>query len=180
MRPLVLAIAFIIGCFPAYSCTFRFGNEISFRPFIELQDNNWQGLTVELLQMLVQDVGCALEFIPSPWLRSLRLIEQGELDVLTHLTYNHERAARFAFIGPHHLESIYLVAVADAFPGVSSIGQLSSKGAGFIALLNGAYYGQELDAMMKHKRTQEFFIAIVSNQDKLLLLANGRVQGGNG
>ncbi len=177
MRSMVLVIAFLFGCAPTYACTIRFGNEVNFLPFIELHENQWRGLTVELLQMLVQDIGCQLEFIPSPWLRSLKLIEKAELDVLAHLTYTSEREADFAFIGPHHLESIYLVAAAGNFVGLTKLEQLKNYRTGLIAMLNGAYYGDELAAMLIHERTKNIFISIVSNQDKMLLLINGRVKG---
>ncbi|WP_423186144.1 substrate-binding periplasmic protein [Alishewanella sp. d11] len=177
MRSMFLAVVFLFGCAPSFACTIRFGNETSFLPFIEFHDNKWQGLTVELLQMLVQDIGCQLEFIPSPWLRSLKLIDKAELDVLAHLTYNTERETDFAFIGPHHLESIYLIATSGNFVGVTQLEQLRNYRTGLIALLNGAYYGDELALMLLDERTKDMFISIVSNQDKMLLLVNGRVQG---
>lgn len=177
MRSMFLAVVFLFGCAPTFACTIRFGNETSFLPFIEFQNNKWQGLTVELLQMLVQDIGCQLEFVPSPWLRSLKLIEKAELDVLAHLTHNTEREEDFAFIGPHHLESMYLIATSGSFVGVTELEQLKNYRTGLIALLNGAYYGDKLALMLKDERTKNMFISIVSNQDKMLLMLNSRVQG---
>ena len=119
MKYSVVWLLCLLSSFSGYSCTLRMGIETSFPPYIVQQGDSWRGLNVELLQLLVQDIGCELEFIHSPWLRSLKLIEQGELDVLSHLTYNTERSAQFAFIGPHQLESIYLVGSAEAFAGLT-------------------------------------------------------------
>tara|TARA_Y100001963_G_scaffold139801_1_gene206050 strand:+ start:1115 stop:1849 length:735 start_codon:yes stop_codon:yes gene_type:complete len=154
------------------------GIETSFAPYIIQQDNSWRGVNVDLLQRLVQEIGCELEFIHSPWLRSLRLIEQGELDVLSHLSYNDERSKSFAFIGPHQLEKIYLVGLPQAFSGLSSVSQLRKAGtSGIIALLNGAYYGEALDAVLNDAKNRTRFVFIRGNEDKQALLLNGRVHG---
>ncbi|MBU1309764.1 MAG: transporter substrate-binding domain-containing protein [Gammaproteobacteria bacterium] len=162
----------------AVACNWRMGIETSFAPYIMQQDDSWRGLNVDLLARLAQQLGCSLEFIHSPWLRSLKLIEQGELDVLSHLSYNQERSAHFAFIGPHQLEIIYLVGVPQAFSGLTDISQLRQKGtSGIIALLNGAYYGDELASILDDAKNRTRFVFIRGNEDKQALLLNGRVHG---
>jgi len=174
-------LAFIVSCIlsqPVYSCTLRMGIETSFAPYIMQHGDSWRGMNVELLQRLVQEVGCELEFMHSPWLRSLKLIEQGELDVLSHLSYNAERSKQFAFIGPHQQENIYLVGLPQAFPGLTAIEQLeNSSTPGIIALLNGAYYGDKLDSILNDAKNRTSFVFIRGNQDKQALLLNGRVHG---
>lgn len=174
-------LALIISCIlsqPTYSCTLRLGIETSFAPYIIQHEDSWRGINVELLQRLVQEIGCELEFIHSPWLRSLKLIEQGELDVLSHLSYNTERSRQFAFIGPHQQESIYLVGLASAFSGITGVEQLHDKNtAGIVALLNGAYYGDQLDSILNDADNRTRFVFIRGNEDKQALLLNGRVQG---
>ena len=178
MKYSVVWLLCLLSSFSGYSCNLRMGIETSFPPYIVQQGDSWRGLNVELLQLLVQDIGCELEFIHSPWLRSLKLIEQGELDVLSHLTYNTERSAQFAFIGPHQLESIYLVGSAEAFAGLTDISQLKRQGStGIIALLNGAYYGDELDSILNDAKNRTRFVFIRGNEDKQALLLNGRVHG---
>ncbi|WP_397472278.1 substrate-binding periplasmic protein [Rheinheimera sp.] len=178
MHYLTFYVACLLLSLPSYSCVLRMGIETSFAPYIIQQDNSWRGVNVELLQRLVQEIGCELEFIHSPWLRSLRLIEQGELDVLSHLSYNDERSKSFAFIGPHQLEKIYLVGLPQAFSGLSSVSQLRKAGtSGIIALLNGAYYGEELESVLNDAKNRTRFMFIRGNEDKQALLLNGRVHG---
>ena len=163
---------------PAYSCTWRMGIETSFAPYIIQQGDSWRGLNVDLLTRLAQELDCSVEFIHSPWLRSLKLIEQGELDVLSHLSYNSERSAQFAFIGPHQQEIIYLVGIPQAFNGLTDITQLKRQGtSGIIALLNGAYYGDELEQILSDAKNRTRFVFIRGNEDKQALLLNGRVHG---
>ena len=178
MKLLLVAIFTAVLTVPASACTWRMGIETSFAPYIMQQGDSWRGLNVDLLARLGQEVGCTLEFIHSPWLRSLKLIEQGELDVLSHLSYNEERSADFAFIGPHHQEIIYLVGLPQAFTDLTHISQLKQHGtAGIIALLNGAYYGDELDSILYDAKNRTRFVFIRGNEDKQALLLNGRVHG---
>lgn len=177
MRFVILVMVFLIASLPAAACSFRLGSELSFRPFIDYKNDQWHGVTIELLQMLVKDIGCQLDIIPSPWLRSLRLIERGELDVLVHMTYSTERGKQFYFIGPHHLEEIYLVGAPHAFAEITKVQQLRSHGTGMIAFLNGSYYGEEIDEIINAKDSNRIFVAIVSNKDKISLVLNNRVEG---
>ncbi len=178
MNYLLLAMLFLSLSMSSHSCTLRMGIETSFAPYIMQQGDSWRGLNVDLLQRLSQEVGCKLEFIHSPWLRSLKLIEQGELDVLSHLSYNDERSETFAFIGPHHIEIIYLVGLPQAFAGLTDVAQLKQAGTlGIIALLNGAYYGDALDTILNDAKNRTHFVFIRGNEDKQALLLNGRVHG---
>ncbi len=178
MRWLCLALLGALLSLPAKSCVWRMGIETSFAPYIMQQGDSWRGLNVDLLSALATEMGCQLEFIHSPWLRALKLMEQGQLDVVTHLTYNPERSRQFAFIGPHHQEVIYLVGIPQAFPGLSDLSELKRSGTpGIIALLNGAYYGDELDSILNDAKNRTRFVFIRGNEDKQALLLNGRVHG---
>lgn len=178
MKLLLAAIIILLLSFRSESCTLRMGIETSFAPYIIQTKDSWTGLNVELLARLAKEVGCSLEFIHSPWLRSLKLIEQGELDVLSHLSYNAERSKQFAFIGPHQQEIIYLVGKTEAFPALTNLTQLKRSGtSGIIALLNGAYYGDELDSILNDAKNRTRFVFIRGNEDKQALLLNGRVHG---
>ena len=178
MKLFLAAIVCLLLSFRTESCTLRMGIETSFAPYIIQQDDSWRGLNVDLLARLGQEVGCQLEFIHSPWLRALKLMEQGQLDVVTHLTYNAERSHQFAFIGPHHQEVIYLVGIPQAFPGLTDLSELKRSGTpGIIALLNGAYYGDELDSILHDAKNRTRFVFIRGNEDKQALLLNGRVHG---
>lgn len=178
MRWLYLALLGMLVSFPARSCVWRMGVETSFAPYIVQQGDSWRGLNVDLLSALAAEMGCKLEFIHSPWLRALKLMEQGQLDVVTHLTYNTERSRQFAFIGPHHQEVIYLVGKRQAFPNLTELSELKLSGTtGIIALLNGAYYGDELESILNDAKNRTHFVFIRGNQDKQALLLNGRVHG---
>lgn len=158
-------------------CTLRMAVETNFPPhLIQLDDSAWTGLSVDLMALLAAEVGCQLELINSPWLRSFQMSEQGQLDVISHLSFTPERQARFAFIGPHHIESIYLVGDATQLPPVEQLAQLADTvDLGSIATLHGAYYGEEFQRLREKPHFAGQLVTISSIQDKLALLRAGRV-----
>jgi polar amino acid transport system substrate-binding protein len=158
------------------ACVLRMAAETDFPPHLILKEQQWQGQSVDLLQLLAKEVGCELQFVHSPWLRALAQIKSGELDLVSHLSYSSERSKDFAFIGPHHIESIWLIGDPTRLPAVNSLQELAQTvDIGRIAELNGGYYGEQF-AQLKH---QPFFarqlVSISSIQDKLALLEAGRV-----
>ena len=158
------------------SCTLRMAAETDFPPHLIKQQEQWSGLSVELMQRLAADVNCKLVFINSPWLRSLQMSEMGELDVISHLSVSEQRKAHFAFIGPHHIESIYLVGDPTTLPTLDTLQQLTSGiDLGSIATLHGGYYGEEFARLALQPALASQLVSISSIQDKLALLRAGRV-----
>ncbi len=180
MRLLTLLICCGISLFAwaddAEHCTLRMSAETDFPPHLIKQNDRWSGLSVELMQRLASEVNCTLEFVHSPWLRALQLSEHGELEILSHLSVSEARKAQFAFIGPHHIESIYLVGDPDKLPVATSLKQLTEgTDFGSIATLHGAYYGDKFIQLSQHPALQQQLVNISSIQDKLALLRAGRV-----
>lgn len=130
------------------ACVLRMAAETDFPPHLILREQGWQGQSVELLQLLAKEVGCELVFVNSPWLRSLAQLKSGELDLVSHLSYSDARKADFAFIGPHHIESIWLIGDPSKLPKIEQLNDLSDKvDLGRIAKLNGAYYGEQFELL---------------------------------
>lgn len=158
------------------ACVLRVAAETDFPPHLILKEQGWQGQSVELLQLLATEVGCDLQFINSPWLRSLAQIKSGELDLVSHLSFSEARKSDFAFIGPHHIESIWLIGNPKKLPALSRFDDLSHKvDLGRIAELNGAYYGEDFASLKQTEFFARQLVSISSIQDKLLLLEAGRV-----
>lgn len=160
----------------AEQCTLRMSAETDFPPHLIKQAEQWTGLSVELMQRLAKDVDCQLVFINSPWIRAIQMSEHGELDVLSHLSFSEQRKQQFTFIGPHHIEAIYLVGDPNKLPKAEALSQLAEDiDYGSIAVLHGAYYGEEFIALSKTPGFARQLVSISSIQDKLALLRAGRV-----
>lgn len=171
-----LAATVVLCSVSVQACVLRMAAETDFPPHLILKEQGWQGQSVELLQLLAREVGCELTFINSPWLRSLVQINSGELDVVSHLSYSEARKSDFAFIGPHHIESIWLIGDPDTLPRISTLQDLSQDvDLGRIAELNGAYYGEEFELLKQSPFFARQLVSISSIQDKLALLEAGRV-----
>ena len=154
----------------------RMAAETDFPPHLILREQGWQGQSVELLQLLAKEVGCELVFVNSPWLRSLAQLKSGELDLVSHLSYSDTRKADFAFIGPHHIESIWLIGDPSKLPKIEQLNDLSDKvDLERIAKLNGAYYGEQFELLEQKPFFARQLVSISSIQDKLALLEAGRV-----
>lgn len=173
---LMLSLQLLFPTIAAEQCTLRMAAETDFPPHLIQRDGQWGGLSVELLQRLASEVNCQVSFINSPWLRSLQQSESGELDVLSHLSVSQQRKAHFAFIGPHHIEAIYLIGDPAVLPPLDNLQQLTQdKDLGSIASLHGAYYGEEFSKLSQHPALARQLVSISSIQDKLALLRAGRV-----
>ncbi len=178
-----LALSLLFGLSPLLvgatepGCTLRMSAETDFPPHLIQQQQQWTGLSVELMQRLALELNCELVFINSPWLRALQMSAQGELDVLSHLSVSNERRVQFAFIGPHHIESIYLVGDPGEISAPASLQQLADGvDLGSIATLHGAYYGEEFSRLSQQPTFARQLVSISSIQDKLALLRAKRVK----
>lgn len=163
--------------FTAAACQWRFAAENDFPPhLIQVNEQHWQGQTVELLQALAAKAQCQIKFVSSPWLRSLVQLKNGELDVISHLYKNSEREKDYYFLGPHHLEGIWLIGKPEQFKGVHQLTDtLALNPKPRIAVLNGAYYGETFARTQRDANFAAQLVPISSIQDKLALLNAGRV-----
>ncbi len=165
-----------LGQARVFACTLRLGVETHFPPHIIKTDTGWSGLSVELAERLAREIDCTIILVESPWLRAMRMIDKGELDLVSHLTYSVQRQQHFAFIGPHHLEQIYLVADPEAIPALTNIEQLTEEvDLTAIAMLEGAYYGEAFARLQRQPGLKRQLVYIANNLDKIALLNAGRV-----
>lgn len=160
----------------AHACVLRMAAETNFPPYLLLKDQSWQGQTVELAQLLATEVGCELQLVDIPWLRALAQIKTGELDFVSHLSYSDARKKDFSFVGPHHMESMWLIGDPAKLPKFKALKDLGENvDLGRIAELIGAYYGEEFALLKQNPFFARQLVSISSIQDKLALLEAGRV-----
>ena len=173
---MAVATQLLFGSGVTQACVLRAAAETDFPPHLILTEQGWQGQSIELLNLLAKEVGCGLKFSNSPWLRSLAQTKAGQLDLVSHLAYNEARRNDFAFIGPHHIESIWLIGQPERLPPLSALADLSrTVDFGRIAELNGAYYGEEFAQLKLVPFFARQLVSISSIQDKLALLEASRV-----
>lgn len=166
-------------CWSSYlqACELRFAFDTPFPPHIILDTQRYHGLNIQLFEALAAEVGCQVRFVKSPWARALRLVQQGQIDVISQLSLNPERAKDLAFIGPHLQERMWFIADPALFPSLRTINDLAEQApTSVIAVLNGGYYGPKFASLKKNPAFLQRLFPILSNEDKLALLESGRVQ----
>lgn len=175
----LVVVGVVLSCIShiATACQWRFAAENDFPPhLIKLNDQQWRGQSVELLQALADKVGCSIQFVSSPWIRSLVQLKTGELDVISHLSKTSDREKEYYFLGPHHIEGIWLIGRAEQFKNVSTLTDtLAMDPKPRIAVLNGAYYGETFARTRRDANFATQLVPISSIQDKLALLNADRV-----
>lgn len=118
-------------------------------PFYFLAENEYKGLFVEQAKSLVNEVDCQIDTIKAPWARSLRMLEQGQIDMMADMSITNERKKFLRFLGPHHHEQIVLVVSENSNFEIQSHTDLLNL-PGFIGVEREAYYGPEFEKLLKH------------------------------
>lgn len=144
--------------------------------FIKGSDGSWTGYNIELFQALAKELGCSSTFLETPWGRSMQLLASGELDAMSNVSYNEQRAQFAYFIGPHQQEQVKLVTNLQPAPSKTSLADLIN-GENLIAAMQGIYYGAEFEqALAAAPAFRHRLIFVTINQQKLDLFLSGRVQ----
>ena len=66
-------------------------------PFHFVNDNEKQGLMVDFWQLWAQKTNSTIEFVPLPWLESIRLVEEGKIDFHAGLAFTQDRSEQMSF-----------------------------------------------------------------------------------
>ncbi|SNY50969.1 ABC-type amino acid transport substrate-binding protein [Arsukibacterium tuosuense] len=128
-----------------------------------------------LLDSLAAKVNCTVRPIALPAGRAIKMLEQGELDVMVGMSETAERARFSFFVGPHHSERMVVVASRRIADSVTDLKQLLALD-GFISITEGAYYGPEWQQLLlDNPALQARLFAASGNQQKLAMLVSGRV-----
>ncbi|RXF03661.1 transporter substrate-binding domain-containing protein [Pseudoalteromonas sp. PS5] len=141
------------------------------------EDLVWHGMDVDFAKALLDEVGCRYRFVSIPWGRALKLLEEGEIDLILSVTKTPLREQYAYFIGPQRMETIVFAMNAHApyqLDSLESLFHLSKP----IAIQRNAYYGEAFTQRLKQRKDNETqFIFVPDNQVKLNLLKKGRIAG---
>ena len=153
---------------------------VSGRPIFQYVDESGQfaGLDVELSKLIFREAGFEIRFIFYPWTRILHLVELGELDVALSAADSEERR-KYAHFSTQALRLGHNVfytsrSKQNKFQSMERLSQL--KGTAFrMAVLRGAAYSFEYEALMDTEWFSNNLVFVDSPQRTLDMLAFGRV-----
>ncbi len=144
----------------------------SWEPFIMGAPDNSDGFDMEILEAVVTTAGCGLEHteIELPWKRHLKLIETGQIDLATAVSWNKERAEYAYYTLPYRSEYLALY-VRKGEPGKYPITKFEDllKLNFEIGTLLGVSYGNKTDTVLKKLGERNQIVPVFSLNHKKLV-----------
>lgn len=184
LRPLLCSLLLITsGLAQAQDCRLRVGWE-EWYPLIHERDGQLAGSEFVLLSTLAKQAHCQLEFIELPWIRALKSLQNGDIDLLYGASKTPEREAFAHFSQPYRVEQMLLLTNREdtAQPGPISLTDwlATPNGNGkprLLGVILGFYYGDQLDPIVHAPEAQAQRLQVRWDQQLLKLLKAKRIDG---
>ncbi len=141
---------------------------------------NWTGLVIDHASAVITEAGCKIIYRMAPWGRALRLLEDGELDMMGLLSITDERKTFLNFIGPHYQETIKLLVAEKSDYQIrkhEDLKNLPQK----IAFFRGSWYGKRIENLRKDKSFAKKIVLLSGASETLTTVEKirmGRISGG--
>ncbi len=174
---LVLAAPWLAGQ-AAAACELRVGWE-PYAPYTYADGaGGVTGADIELVRVLADEVGCAVEFTELPWARILREVESGTLDMSTSTSWTPERTAWAWFSEPYR-ETEMAIYVRRGEVGRFELGRLADIAAERFRLgvITDYYYGDAFQAVAKDPHYAEWIDGATDYATNIRKLISGRIDG---
>lgn len=175
---LVFFASMLLGWNSVHACVLTMPASDGRPPFFDQQapERSWQGLGVDWLVEISQQLNCRPKLVELPWGRALHMLQKGQLDLMTNLTKTKERERYLDFIGPHNIEKLVLL-LNKSEKHITHLDELSQLN-GQIAILANGFYGEEFQSL--YQNNSEFrrrIVPVSSSKTMKMMLATGRVSG---
>lgn len=131
-----------------------------------------QGFAVEVLQSVVKELGCTIEFRERPWKRQLQELQSGEADIAMEAYYNDERAIYAYFSDSYSPSMANLWIRKDTILQAKSIGELLDQGF-MLGVTKDFYYGPEVQKRLPTANIN----AVLAEQTNYHKLQKKRIDG---
>lgn len=180
-RLALLVVGFIFLYGGTGSCneiTIRVPDRNTYHPFfIQSQNGKWGGLSIELAEALLQESGHTPVYEPRPFIRGLKSVQQGKIDMMLNMTITEERRQFMHFIGPQLDESVFLVVLKDSNFLITSLDDLK-KLPQPIGVERGKVYAKDFEKKRAEDEAFKNHLDEVTEIDKNeSKLAAGRISG---
>lgn len=184
LRPLLCSLLLITsGLALGQDCRLRVGWE-EWYPLIHERDGQLAGSEFVLLSSLAKQANCQLEFIELPWIRALKSLQNGDIDLLYGASKTPEREAFAHFSQPYRVEQMLLLTNREdtAQPGPISLTDwlATPNGNGkprLLGVILGFYYGDQLDPIVHAPEAKAQRLQVRWDQQLLKLLKAKRIDG---
>jgi polar amino acid transport system substrate-binding protein len=144
-------------------------------PYYVFKNGQWEGQGISIFKDIATKLGCKLKIIEVPWGRALEMLKDGELSVMTNLTYTVDRSRYLKFIGPHAHENLVLFIKKDQ-PRINSLSELHKLDKPIAILANG-YYGPVIDGLNLDPQLEKKIIKLPSSKQLKYMSNSERTAG---
>lgn len=157
------------------SCVIEYGWEPR-QPYQFFENKEMKGIDVQIMQTAASKVGCQLSFVEKPWAELLDMVESGKIDVIAGATQTAERAEYSNFSEPYRKESFSLFVSNESGFNASKLQKFVSLG-NRIGISSGYFYGEEVDALMKHPQYKSLFRSAKKSEQNFYNVQYGQIDG---
>ncbi len=172
---MIILIALTSQAFSECLLSVRVANSVP--QYYQDGNKNWQGMGVELIEVLLNEAHCHPVYTVYPWKRSLAQLREGKLDMMVNLSITPERKKYLWFVGPQRDETIVLVVNNDFDFKIDSLEDLKTLNKK-IGIENGAFYGGGFDKKYKNDPAfSNLFVHAVNTSMLIKMLKMKRIIG---
>ncbi len=137
-----------------------------------------EGLDIDIVSALADEVGCDLEFIQDNWASHLRAIQRGEMDLLGGATRTPERERFAHFSDPYRSEQFVLFIREGSLDEYPEEGLESLLENGFrLGLTQGFVYSEEVTTLQTDERFENQFVEAPISELHFNRLQDDRIDG---
>ncbi len=145
---IVVSVLLAANAYADEECVIRLRVNDSPPSYFKDSSGNWTGFVVEQGTAVIKEAGCKAEYRSAPWGRGIRLLEEGEIDMMGIMSITEERKAFAHFIGPHYFETIRLVVAKDSNYHIEKHEDLKNLPQKIMAERE-SYYGEKMAELAK-------------------------------
>ncbi|WP_428647631.1 substrate-binding periplasmic protein [Roseibium sp.] len=143
-----------------------------YRPYQIVEADNVSGMDFDVIEAILEKMGCSLKKVPLPWARHLKAMQNGQVDIASPVTMTPERAAFARFTKPYIVANEVLFVAADTDVTYDNLAAFFSKGYRLGVIREYAYGGDYPDLRDIYAGQIETTDSLELNLKQLLL---GRV-----
>ena len=102
-KTLLVLLVFIFSTAPLHGEQLLYG-VINYPPYIIIEDKYIIGIDVELMNAIATRLNTEIRFFQAPWKRLLKMMEYGEIDILSTVSRTAEREKYMQFVLPPYMQ----------------------------------------------------------------------------
>jgi len=153
---------------------------IGWDPWIPYQHINEKGrlvgLDIEMVQTIFKGMGCRLEYKEIPWKQLLPAVKRGQIALASGASKSAERMAYAYFSDAYRTESVVLFIRKGEQKSLKHISDIIDSDL-LIGILNGNYYGQEFENLMKNNQFSAHVQSVKHDEINIKKTLNKRIDG---